>query len=87
MAIYDYLTREMKIDNSMLLKQTKIFKTRLFKIKQRHGFLASLGKAQYDPTKDLYVALDNLAVATDAEFVENIAKVPYAQFDAYLRTL
>lgn len=87
MQRYDYVTKVMGIDNKMLLKQPKILRTRLFKIQQRHGFLNSIGKAQYDPTKDLYVAIDNLVVGSDEEFTKNIAQVPYKEFDAYLRTI
>lgn len=87
MERYDYITKVMHIDNEMLVRQPKILRTRLFKIKQRHGFLHSIGKAQYDPARDLYIAIDNLVVGTDEAFVENIAKVPYIEFDAYLRTL
>lgn len=77
----------MGIDNDQLIKDPFILTVRTFKVKERHGFLKSIGRAQYNPKMELYVSLSDLIKGTDEEFALNIAKRPYEQYDAYLRTL
>lgn len=83
----DYLSYEMKIDNDRLLMEPQILETRLFRIRERHGFLESIGRAQYDPKIELYISLDALCKYSDEEFAEKVARRPYAEYDRYLRTL
>lgn len=87
MERYDFILNRMNIDNSQLSKTPNILNNRLFRIKERHGFLWKIKRAQYDPTKELYVSLDSLCIGTDDEFAEKIAKTPYEEYDRYLRTL
>lgn len=87
MERYDFVSHVMKIDNAQLVQTPHILENRLFRIKERHGFLKKIGRAQYNPKKELYISLDALCMGTDNEFVEKIAKRPYEEFDQYLRTL
>lgn len=84
---YDYVSRVMKIDNEQIAMDPYILKNRMFRIKERHGFLKSIGRAQYNRKLELYIPLSELCKGSNEEFAENIAKRPYEEFDAYLRTL
>lgn len=86
MRQYDYIIDHMKIDNEQLVKMPSILTNRLFRIKERHGFLKKIGRAQYNPKLALYVSLDDLCMGNDDEFCERIGK-PYEEYDRYLRTL
>lgn len=77
----------MKISHDQIVKSSGILQHREHRIKQRHEFLKLIGKAQYDPTKDLYVPLIQLVEGNDAEFAMNVAKTSYKQFDTFLRQL
>lgn len=77
----------MKISNEKIVLEPECLLTREFRLKQRHQFLTYLGKAQYDPTKDLYISLKSLVVGTDLEFVLNVAKTTIDVYDSFLRTL
>uniref|UniRef100_A0A8C2S1Y6 Mitochondrial transcription termination factor 3 n=1 Tax=Capra hircus TaxID=9925 RepID=A0A8C2S1Y6_CAPHI len=65
----------------------KVFNTRLFKVKERHLFLAYLGRAQYDPTKPDYICLDTLVSVPDGIFCEGMAKASLQDFEKFLKTL
>lgn len=77
----------MKLSNEDILRTPQVLDTRLFRLQERHGFLKSLKRAQYNPKIDLYISPGELAVGTDAEFAVNVAKSTLETFDAYLRTL
>lgn len=83
----DYIHNKMEIPHSQIVKSSSVLQCRPHKIKERHEFLKLIGKAQYDPTKDLYVPLIQLAVGTDREFAINVAKTPYDKFETFLRNL
>lgn len=87
MERYDIITKEMKIPQPLILQNPEIFETRGFILRERHGFLKSLGRAQYDPKHDLYVPLHALIVGTNEAFAVKVAKSTYEEFDKYLRTL
>uniref|UniRef100_A0A8C3WMJ8 Mitochondrial transcription termination factor 3 n=1 Tax=Catagonus wagneri TaxID=51154 RepID=A0A8C3WMJ8_9CETA len=65
----------------------KVFNTRLFKVKERHLFLAYLGRAQYDPAKPNYISLDKLVSMPDEVFCEEMAKASVQDFEKFLKTL
>lgn len=77
----------MKIDNNQLLLTPHILEQRLFRIKERHGFLKKIGRAQYNPKLPLYISIDELCKGTDEQFAEELAKRSYDEYDRYLRTL
>lgn len=84
---YDFVSRVMKIDNKQIVMDPAILTKKILRIKERHGFMKKIGKAQYDPKLPLYVSLSAMCTGNDLDFCENIAKRPYEEFDEYLRTL
>lgn len=83
----DYIHNQMQISHDEIVKSSSILQFREHRIKQRHEFLKLIGKAQYDPTKDLYVSLTQLVAGTDVEFALNVAKTSYSQFETFLRQM
>lgn len=83
----DYAHNQMKLSHDQILKFSGILQCREHILKQRHEFLKLIGKAQYDPTKDLYVSLKDLIGCTDMEFAIDVAKTSYAKFETFLRNL
>lgn len=84
---FDYITYEMKIENKKLLQESKILNQRLFRTRERHGFLKSINRAQYDPKLELYVSLDSLCISSDEEFAVKVAKSSYEEFEKHLKSL
>ncbi|GAB0087840.1 Transcription termination factor 3, mitochondrial [Sergentomyia squamirostris] len=87
MERFDYVHKDMEISHEQLLKDPYILLSRTFRIRQRHDFLKYLGKAQYDPKKDLYISLKNLVVGSDEEFAINIARSSIPVYQNFLKTL
>lgn len=86
MAMFDYLYHTMDIPHKQMAEWPQIFRTRVHIIKQRHGFLEKIGRAQYDPTKENYVSLHKL-VGNDVTFCKETAKRPLSEFNDYLKSL
>lgn len=84
---FDYIHNQMKLPHETIAQQPEVLTCRLHKLKQRHMFLVTQKKAQYDPTKPLYVSLKALISNTDAEFCANVAKTPVETFNMFLKTL
>lgn len=84
---FSYAHDEMKLSHEMILNFPEILTSRQFRIEERHKFLAMLGKAQYDPKKDLYVSPKILVEGTDFEFVTKVAKSDMITYNAFLRSL
>lgn len=84
---YDFAIKKMKLTNQDILRAPELLDTRLFRLQERHGFLKSLGRAQYNPTLDLYISPKDIVVGADADFAINVAKSTPEEFDAFLRTL
>uniref|UniRef100_A0A1B6DHA9 Transcription termination factor 3, mitochondrial n=1 Tax=Clastoptera arizonana TaxID=38151 RepID=A0A1B6DHA9_9HEMI len=84
---FHYIHQEMKISHERLLSQPGILFFRDYIIKQRHLFLVSLGKAQYDPKLPGYVSLEILVKGSDTEFCHNVAKTSINTFNVFLKTL
>ncbi|XP_058461655.1 transcription termination factor 3, mitochondrial [Malaya genurostris] len=84
---FEYIHRQMLVSHSDILKTPEILQARDHRIKQRHGFLKFLGKAQYDPRKELYVSLKSLVEGTDEEFAFYVAKSNISCYNDYLKTL
>lgn len=87
LARLDYVHNVMKIPHERIVQQPFILCFRRHRIRHRHEFLQLLGRAQYDPTKDMYVSLNKLCVGSDEEFAMNVAKTGYMKFEAFLRQL
>lgn len=84
---YDFATKQMDLTNEDIIKFPEILFTRLFRLQQRHGFLKSLNRAQYNPKLDLFVSPRDMVVGNDNDFAINVAKSTPRKFDEYLRTL
>ena len=59
----------------------------VLQVAERHQFLTSLGRAQYDPGKPQYVSPAALTEGSDLEFAENVARSTIQLFNAFLKTL
>lgn len=77
----------MGIAHDRLLLAPEILYCREHRLRQRHKYLQTLGKAQYDPTRDLFVSFKQLAEGSDSEFALNVARTSYADFETFLRTM
>lgn len=77
----------MGIHHEQLVKVPEILLCREFKLKERHGFLNFLGRAQYDPSKPLYISPKTLVTAEDRDFVVKICDSNMESYQDYLKTL
>ncbi|XP_026987258.1 transcription termination factor 3, mitochondrial isoform X2 [Sagmatias obliquidens] len=84
---FDYVHNVMRIPHHIIVKFPQVFNSRLFKVKERHLFLAYLGRAQYDPGKPNYISLDKLVSVPDEIFCEEMAKASVQDFEKFLKTL
>ncbi|XP_058829278.1 transcription termination factor 3, mitochondrial [Topomyia yanbarensis] len=84
---FEYVHRKMLICHAEILKTPEILQVRDHRLKQRHGFLKFLGKAQYDPKKELYISLKLLLDGTDEKFVVDVAKSNMNCYNNFLKTL
>ncbi|XP_067666952.1 transcription termination factor 3, mitochondrial-like [Haliotis asinina] len=84
---FDYLYNTMEMSHNKLVEWPQVFRCRLHIIQQRHRFLLSVDRAQYDPTKENYVSLNALVSGTDLAFCENVAKVSIFQFNNFLKSI
>ena len=84
---FDYVHNVMRVPHHLMVRFPQVFNTRLFKVKERHLFLAYLGRAQYDPTKPNYISLDKLVSVPDGIFCEGMAKASVQDFEKFLKTL
>uniref|UniRef100_A0A8C2V261 Transcription termination factor 3, mitochondrial n=1 Tax=Chinchilla lanigera TaxID=34839 RepID=A0A8C2V261_CHILA len=78
---FDYVHNVMNIPHHIIVKFPQVFNTKLLKVKERHLFLAYLGRAQYDPAKPNYISLDKLVSIPD------IANASVQDFEKFLKTL
>ncbi|XP_055598205.1 transcription termination factor 3, mitochondrial [Uranotaenia lowii] len=84
---FDFVHRHMQISHEDILSFPEILLSRDYRLKQRHGFLTFLGKAQYNPRKELYISLKTLVEGSDEEFVLDVAKSSMECYNNYLKTL
>lgn len=84
---FDYLHGEMGLAQEVIAKTPKIFSVRLPRIEYRHRYLVALGRAQYDPTRPLYVPLTAFYELDDAEFCLRHAKTSVHDLNAFLKTM
>lgn len=77
----------MGIAHDRLVHSPSILYCREHRLRERHEYLKVLGKAQYDPTRDLFVSLQQIAEGTDQEFALNVAKTAYTEYESFLRTM
>lgn len=77
----------MGIPHEAIAKVPQILTTRRFRLENRHQFLKSLNKNQYDPKRENYVGLLSLIEGEDADFCSNVAKVTPETYNVFLKTL
>lgn len=87
MERFDYAHSVMNLSHARLIQSPEIFYCRKRRLEQRHGYLLHLKRAQYNPTKDLFVSFKRLSEGNDEEFAVNIARTTYQDFEQYLRSL
>ncbi|CAG0913136.1 unnamed protein product [Notodromas monacha] len=85
---FDFVHNELQWSHGLLVKFPRhAFLTRTCRLKERHRFLLSLSRAQYDPTSPNYVSPVMLSEGTDAEFCHKVARAPVKVFNDFLKTL
>ncbi|KNC25750.1 hypothetical protein FF38_10363 [Lucilia cuprina] len=71
---FAYVHQEMQLSHQMILQQPEILTSREFRLRERHEFLKMLGRAQYDPEKDMYISPKSLVEGNNHYFVRKVAK-------------
>ncbi|XP_059176171.1 transcription termination factor 3, mitochondrial-like isoform X2 [Physella acuta] len=84
---FDYLHNTMQISHRQLLMWPDILDTRLFIIKNRHLFLVSLNRDQYNPRLENFVPLAVLGSLPDEEFCRKWAKSTVEEFYNFCKTI
>ncbi|XP_013099374.2 transcription termination factor 3, mitochondrial [Stomoxys calcitrans] len=83
---FAYAHQEMKLSHEMLLQQPEILASREFRLRERHEFLKMLGRAQYDPQKDMYISPKIMVEGNNFHFVRKIAKSDMETFELFLKS-
>ncbi|KAF2349733.1 Transcription termination factor mitochondrial/chloroplastic [Trinorchestia longiramus] len=81
------LIDKMMIPVDMVVKFNKVLTCRLHVLDNRHYFLKSLERAQYDPKLPRFVSLDALAVLPDELFATTVAKSTLEAYRCFQKTL
>lgn len=84
---FNYVHSDMKVPHERILEFPNILTSRRFRIENRHSYLKSLGRDQYDPCKENYVSMKSLVSGTDAEFCANVAKTTPETYNLFLKSL
>lgn len=77
----------MKIPHEMIVRQPQALFCRESRLRERHQFLQTINRAQYESTLPNFVSLIELTSGTDQEFAVNVAKSTPTTFNAFLKTL
>ncbi|XP_017491048.1 PREDICTED: transcription termination factor 3, mitochondrial [Rhagoletis zephyria] len=83
---FAYAHQTMQLSHDMLIQFPEVLTSREFRLRQRHEFLVTLGRAQYDPEKDLYVSPKDLVSGNDFQFVRQVAKSDLETYELFLKT-
>lgn len=83
---FSYAHNQMKLSHDMLLQQPEILTSREFRLRERHEFLKMLGRAQYDPEKDMYISPKSIVEGNNYQFVRNVAKSDMETYELFLKT-
>ncbi|XP_075211547.1 mitochondrial transcription termination factor 3 [Lycorma delicatula] len=84
---FNYLHNVMKLSHELISSQPEVLTCRVFRLQQRHKFLESLGRAQFNPTQPGYVSLKSLISGDDSEFCRDVAKSAVSVFNMFQKTL
>ncbi|XP_032666853.1 transcription termination factor 3, mitochondrial [Odontomachus brunneus] len=86
MRTFEYAHNEMKLSRDFIVEIPQILTCRTTRLRQRHMFLVEMKKAQYDPSKPLYVSPVALVSGTDLDFCRHIAMTSIDIYNAFLKT-
>jgi len=84
---FDYLHSVIGYSREDLMVWPQVLRIRQSHVSPRYQFLKLIGRDQFDAKKENYVSLKLLVMGRDAEFCENVAKVPVARYNEFLKTL
>lgn len=76
----------MGLSHAQIIQCPELLASREFRLRERHEFLKLLGRAQYDPQKDLYISPSEIVQGNNFYFVRNVAKSDLETFDLFLKT-
>ncbi|KAF0288592.1 Transcription termination factor 3, mitochondrial [Amphibalanus amphitrite] len=82
-----YLHNEMGLTHELIAESPNVLTYRSWRVRQRHLMLNMLRRDQYDRSRPGYVSLDRLVGTTDEEFCRDVAQVPVASYNEFLKTL
>ena len=82
-----YLHNEMGLSHKLIADTPNVLTYRSWRVRQRHLMLNMLNRDQYDWSRPGYVSLDRLVGTTDQEFCRDVAQVPVASYNEFLKTL
>ncbi|XP_054158875.1 transcription termination factor 3, mitochondrial-like [Oppia nitens] len=85
--VFDLVHNDMMISHELLTKFPQILMKFRQSIESRHLYLKRLGRAQYDPTKPLYVPLTAFYELEDNEFADKYAKTSVNDFNCFCKSL
>lgn len=83
---FDYCHQTIGFSHATIMKFPRILRYPYYHVQQRHEFLKSIGRDQYDPEKPNYVSLDALVMANDVVFCRKVAKCSISQYNQFLKT-
>ncbi|KAH8274554.1 hypothetical protein KR044_012186 [Drosophila immigrans] len=83
---FSYIHNDMGLSHKQIVQCPELLASREFRLRERHEFLKLLGRAQYDPQKDLYVSPIDVVQGNNFYFVRNVAKSDLETFDLFLKT-
>ncbi|KAF5300742.1 hypothetical protein FQA39_LY10987 [Lamprigera yunnana] len=84
---FEYLHKDMKIPIERIAEVPEVLTCRLFRLQQRHLFLKSLDRVQYNSRQPNYVSLIALVSKTDVVFCKDVAKSSIEAYNTFLKTL
>lgn len=86
LSTFDYAHNEMQLQRDFIAQIPQVLLCRKTRLEQRHLFLVEMKKAQYDPSKPLYVSPKALVSGTDVDFCRDIAQTSVEIYNAFLKT-
>ncbi|OQV23500.1 putative Transcription termination factor 3, mitochondrial [Hypsibius exemplaris] len=84
---FDYLHNVCHFPHAAIVQFPGALVVRKHVVKERHLFLKSIRRNQYDPTRPGYVSLEALVSGRDVEFCTEVAKTPVEVFNEFTKTL
>lgn len=76
----------MQLQHDFIVQMPQVLLCRKTRLEHRHSFLVEIKKAQYDPSKPMYVSPLALVSGTDTDFCRDIAKTSIEAYNAFLKT-